>query len=423
MQRGVVGIVLAAGLGTRMKSSRAKVLHEVFGRSLVGRVVDNVKSLRPTGILVVVGYDRDKVIRSLSGRVKFVWQKKQLGTGHALRVSERVLKGFRGNLFIVPGDMPLLCAETLRRFMTSHSKHRLSLSVLSARMKDPAGYGRIVRDKAGCLIAIREELDATASERMIHEVNTGIYCVDAVLCFRLLRGIGAKNKKKEFYLTDLVDLAHRHGFRIEAFPLAGEEEALGINDRSGIMQAHRVIRMRVLSGLMKNGVTIVDPETTWIADGARVGRDTTIHPFTYIEHGVRIGKHCEIGPFSKIRSGSTIKDGSAIGSFVEVVRSSVGKRTRIKHLSYIGDAAIGDDVNVGAGTITANFDGKKKSKTTIGSRALIGSDTVLVAPVSVGKGARTGAGCVVTKKHNVRAGDTVVGVPARSIKNDRRRKR
>jgi bifunctional UDP-N-acetylglucosamine pyrophosphorylase/glucosamine-1-phosphate N-acetyltransferase len=285
-------------------------------------------------------------------------------------------------------------------------------------MVDPTGYGRILR-RGGRVIGIREELDASAQEKNIHEVNTGVYLFHPKALFSALKKIQPTNQKKEYYLTDTIRLIDEAGGEVQALPQAGPEESQGINSRADLAKALKMMNQKNIQRLQMEGVTIVSPEQTFIAPGVRIGKETVIYPWTYIEKGVRIGRKCQIGPFAKIRTGSLIEDEAVIGSFVEINRSKIGKGVLAKHLAYLGDAEVGAGTNIGAGTITANYDGRKKNKTRIGKKSFIGVDTVFIAPVTLGDEASTGAGAVLTRGTKVAKGEVVVGVPARSL---RRRK-
>ncbi|MEI7751698.1 MAG: NTP transferase domain-containing protein [Candidatus Omnitrophota bacterium] len=413
-------IVLAAGKGTRMCSELPKVLHPVFGKPVLGYVLEALAGAGIKNLFVVVGYKADEV-RSFSkpyGAIP-VLQREQKGTGHAVMMAQAALKNAQGPVLIWPGDMPLVKPETLENFLAAHKKSRAHVSVLSCDQEDPKGYGRIVRDE-GHFAAIREELDATPEERTIREVNTGIYLFDKKVLFESLGKVGRGNQKGEYYLTDTIEILRREGYCVEAFSLANAEEGQGINSQKDLATVTKKINEREIAKHQENGVTFMAPDQTFVAPGVKIGKGTTIYPWCFIKSGVEIGAHCEIGPFAKLRCGTVIGDGSVIGSFVEVNRSRLGKKVLAKHLIYLGDAVIGDGVNVGAGTITANFDGKKKHQTTIGKNVMIGSNTVFVAPVQIPDGAKTGAGSVVIPKTKIKKGDVVVGVPARPILKKKR---
>ena len=415
-------LVLAAGKGTRMRSSRPKVLHEIFGLPLLGYVLRRLSEIGVRRPKIVIGsgagevrsflkwFDRDQGIRT-----EAIVQRQQKGTGHAVMTAAEAFGGFQGDLLIWPGDMPLLRRSTLLQFMREHRASGAQASVLSALRVDPAGYGRILR-AGGRPYAIREELDATETERRIQEVNTGVYLFKAGRLFEALGKIRPANRKNEFYLTDTIEILSKENAGVEAFPLALADEGQGINSRRDLAMVTEKMKNREIQYHEERGVTFVAPHQTFVGPGVAMGQDTVIYPWCYIESGVKIGRGCEIGPFAKIRKGSTIGDKTVVGSFVEVTRSRLGKKVMAKHLTYLGDAVVGDETNVGAGTITANFDGRKKNRTHIGKKVLIGSNTVFVAPVTLGDRSRTGAGAVVTRGSRVRKGEVVVGIPARPLK-------
>ena len=421
MSRALQAVVLAAGRGTRMKTDVPKVLHPIFDRPLIDYSLDILRELGVKHPLVIAGWGREKVAMHLKGRAGIVVQSPQLGTGHAVQTAKKKLAGFRGQVLIWPADMILVRKETIRQFIRDHRESGSAVSILSSFMPDPTGYGRMVR-RGGRLTEIREELDASPEEKKIKEINTGIYLFHPRSLFQSLEKIKPTNKKKEYYLTDSVRHIREAGGRVEAFPIASSEEAQGINSQADLACAFRVLNQRTLQKLQAEGVTIISGETTFIAPDAVIGPGTVIHPCTYIEGKVRIGKKCQIGPFAKIRSGSVIEEGAVIGSFVEIVRSRIGKKVFAKHLSYLGDTVIGDETNVGAGTITANYDGKNKNRTRIGKKSFIGVGTVFIAPVRVGDRAKTGAGSVLTRGTHVKSGAVYVGVPARPLKSKTKKK-
>jgi bifunctional UDP-N-acetylglucosamine pyrophosphorylase/glucosamine-1-phosphate N-acetyltransferase len=419
-------IVLAAGKGTRMRSDCPKVLHEVLGRPLLDYVLSGLAELGVRKPKVVVGYGADQVrsfIKKRRGDLRIapavIYQPRQLGTGHAIMMAKRHLQDSKTDVLVWPGDMPLLKRSTLKQFIHEHRDSGSEASALSALRVDPAGYGRILR-AGGRFYAIREELDASWTERGIQEVNTGLYLFKASRLFEALRQIRPDNEKKEFYLTDVIEVLADKNCRMEAFPLASEGECQGINSRGDLARVIEIMKNREIQYHTERGVTFTAPEQTFVAPNVKIGRDTVIYPWCYVESGVKIGRGCHIGPFAKIRKGSVIGDHAVIGSFVEVTRSRIGKKVLAKHLAYLGDAVIGDETNVGAGTITANFDGKRKNPTRIGKKVLIGSNTVFVAPVTVGDLARTGAGAVVTRGSEIKKGEVVAGVPARPLRPKRK---
>ena len=416
--KGLQAILLAAGRGTRMKSDRPKVLHEIFNRPLLDYPLEIVRQLGIRRPIVVVGWGREMVSAFLQGKAACMVQDPQLGTGHAVQVTEGKLRFFRGDILIWPADMTLITKETLVRLVETHRQAKAQASILSSLVFDPKGYGRIMR-RAGQVVEIREDLDATPEEKRIQEVNTGVYLFKPSVLFEFLKKIQPANQKKEYYLTDIIRLIHEAGGRVQALPYALPTEAEGINSQADLTCVVKILNRRTVQKLQTHGVTLIAPEQTFIASNARIGRDTVIYPWTYIEGRVRIGKGCRIGPFAKIRSGSVIEDGAVIGSFVEINRSHIGRKVLAQHLAYLGDAVVGEGTNIGAGTITANYDGKRKNKTHVGRKAFIGVDTVFIAPVRVGHRAKTGAGAVLTRGTRVADGETFVGVPARVLKKKR----
>ena len=409
----MAAIILAAGRGERMNSDLAKVAHEAAGQTLVSHVIDAVHEAGVDRMGVVVS-DLNSPIRSFLNGAEMVLQKQRLGTGHALLQARRRFGGWKGPLLVLPADAPCVRVETLTEMIHRHRMSGASATVLTADLEDPTGYGRILR-RGEEIIGIREHLDASESEREITEVNSGIYIFDAPTLFNQLSAVRRNARKQEFYLTDVIEKLRQSGEKVRAYRVSDSREIVGVNTRRDLAKAHQILSERELERHSKAGVTILDPSKTYIAKGVRIGRDTVIHPFSWIDRGVVIGARCEIGPFAKIRSGSRIGNETVIGSFVELVRSKVGDKTFVKHLSYLGDAEVGKQVNIGAGTITANFDGRRKHKTTIRDGAQLGCDTILVAPVTIGRGAKTGAGAVVCAERFVPAGKTVVGIPARVL--------
>jgi bifunctional UDP-N-acetylglucosamine pyrophosphorylase/glucosamine-1-phosphate N-acetyltransferase len=415
----IQAIVLAAGRGTRMHSERPKVLHEIFNRPLLDYPLEALRALGIRKPLVVVGWGREEILKHLNGHATPVVQSPQLGTGHAVQVTRRKVGRFGGDLLIWPADMTLVRKETIATLLKAHRTSGAWATILSSFLVDPTGYGRIVR-RGGRAVDIREELDASPAEKRIHEVNTGVYLFKREPLFRALEKIKPTNQKKEYYLTDTIRLIDEAGGRVEALPYASPEEALGINSQADLAQAVKALNQHEIRKHQMQGVTIVSPEQTFIAPDVRIGPETVIHPWTYIERGVKIGKKVSVGPFAKIRSGSVIEDEAVIGSFVEIVRSRIGKKVYAKHLAYLGDAVIGEGANIGAGVITANFDGKRKNRTRIGKKAFIGVDTLFVAPVEVGDQAKTGAGAVLTRGTKVKRGEVFVGIPAKLLKRKRK---
>ena len=409
-------IILAAGKGTRFKSETPKVLHHLAGKPVVHYVLDVAEAAGSLRTYVVVGHQADMVRKAVAHRADVVVQKEQLGTAHAVRCCASHFKGFAGDVLVMCGDTPLLDKQVIRKFLARHRKSGNVCTVLTALLDDPSGYGRIIRDAKGAFIAIREHKDCSAEEIRVREINTGVYCFDAASLFGSIHAIKANAKKKEFYLTDAIELFLKRGGRVGAFVTDDGTTNLGLNTRVELALAEKIRRDKVLKGLMDSGVTIVDPVTTYIEDDVTIGQDTVIHPCTYIHTGVRIGRHCSVGPFARLRSGTKLGDHVTIGNFSELSRSVLADHVTMKHLGFLGDAVVSPGANIGAGTVTANYDGKNKNKTKIGRKAFIGCDTVLVAPVEVGDGAMTGAGSVVLPGRNIPAGMVGVGIPARVIK-------
>lgn len=411
----VKAVVLAAGKGVRMKSDRAKVLHEILGRAVVEYVLANLRQAGVEDIVVVVGHQADEV-KALAKGCRFALQAEQKGTGHALAAAEEALRGFAGDLLVVPGDAPLVGAATLQRMVEEHRAAARDATVLSACLDDPTGYGRILRDgPGGKFIRIIEEKDASPEQRNIPESNSGAYVFKAPGVFTALRELRPDNRQGELYVTDVLGMLAGRRKGVDSCRSLNPTEIYGINTRRDLVAATNFLRWKILEGHMDGGVTVVDPSTTYIEGDVTIGTDTVVHPFSVIRRGVVIGKHCEVGPFTHLRPGTVLEDHSEIGNYVEVKKSRVGRRSKAKHLTYLGDATLGADVNIGAGTITANYDGVRKHETVIEDGAQTGSNTVLVAPVRLGRGAKTGAGAVV-RPGEVAAGAVVVGVPARPLK-------
>ncbi len=412
MPRSVHVVILAAGEGKRMKCPVPKVLIDLLGRPLVGHVVDAARALGPRRVVVVGGRHLPAMRAALAGepRLGFVRQAEPRGTAHAVKQALRLLPAGRSDVAILNGDGPLIRGSSLQAALDRHRASGADVTVVSARAGDPAGLGRIVRDSAGRFVRIVEEKDASASECEIREINSGQYFVRVEALRRLLPRIGRDNAQGEYYLTDIVALA---GAAVSAYELPDPDEARGINRPRELREVRRILRERILEDLEEAGVVIVDPDLTCVETGVSVGEGTVIHPFVVIRRGVTIAARSAVGPFAHLRAGTVLGEDARIGSFVETKAARIGRGSRAPHLAYLGDARVGEEVNVGAGTITANFDGRAKHETRIEDGALLGAGTILVAPVKVGRGARTGAGAVVTRGRNVPPGTTVVGVPAR----------
>jgi len=410
----VKAVVLAAGKGVRMKSERPKVLHEILGRPVLDFVLRNLRLAGVQDIVVVVGHRADQV-RAAAPGCRTAEQKIQKGTGHAVLAAEPELKGFQGDLVVVAGDAPLIGPDTLRRLLEDHRANGRAATFLSACLDDPTGYGRVVRDpSSGKFQRFVEEADATPEQKNIPESNSGTYVFSCPAIFEALREIKPDNAKGELYLTDALGVLVAKGRPVDAVRSLQPAEIYGINSRRDLVAATNFIRWKILEYHMDNGVTVVDPSTTFVEEDVTIGQDTVIQPFTVIRRGVVIGKDCSVGPFTQLQPGTVLEDDAHVGNFVEVKKSRLGSGTKAKHLSYLGDATIGRKVNIGAGTITANYDGVNKHPTVIEDGVHIGSNSVLVAPVRIGKGAKTGAGAVVVRGE-VPAGAVMVGVPARAL--------
>ncbi len=398
-----------------MHSDIPKVLHPVCGKPMMQYVVDVARKLRSLKIYVILGFKNEVVREALGRDLQVVIQKKLLGTADAIRSAAPFFRTYRGDVLILSGDTPLLTQETVRQVVQKHRSSSAECTFLTATVLQPQGYGRVIRDGRGKVVAIREEKDSTPREKEINEINVGVYCFYSKRLFALLKAIKLNPKKKEFYLTDIIALLVQKKATIETVETKDFQEGLGINTRKDLSFAESVIRKKNLWDFMLQGVTIIDPQTTYIDADVKIGRDTVIRPLTVIEKNVHIGGHCSIGPFCRLRPGTRIADGVEIGNFTEVSRTQISKGSLMKHFGFLGDARIGTKVNIGAGTVTANYDGKNKNITVISDEAFIGSDSILVAPVKVGKKAATGAGSVVTSGHNVPDGKVAVGLPARII--------
>ncbi len=412
-------VILAAGLGKRMRSARPKVLHPLCGRSMLEWVIDQAVALQPQRILVVVGHGAAEVEASLEkhparASMQFVRQEPQLGTGHALQCCLPALGKDPGRTVVLYGDMPLLRAQSLRELVaTQATKAAGGMSLLTAIFDAPRGFGRIVRDPQSCaVVRIVEEKDCNADERDIDEVNLGVYCFDGPALVAALPRLSNDNAQKEYYLTDVLALFRAQQRAVEAIEIEDASEGLGVNTLAQLAEARAELQWRILEQHLDAGVYIEDPASTFVDHGVEIGAGTRLLPCTVIRAGVRIGAGCEVGPFTQLRAGTVLEDGAEVGNFTECKASTIGAHTKAKHLAYIGDAVLGAHVNIGAGTIFANYDGKAKHKCQVGDRAFIGSGTVVVAPNEIGAGATTGAGAVVTRSSGVGPGEVWIGVPA-----------
>ena len=434
-------VILAAGKGTRMKSASPKVLHRVAGKPMVDYTLRAAQTLTPRTTTVVVGHQKELLRQGLSRHphLSYVTQEPQLGTGHALLQTASVLERERGFVLLLSGDVPLLKSHTLDALVRKHTESRSALTVLTAVVEQPYGYGRIVRVK-GRISRIVEERDASPAQRKVREINSGVYVFSLGPLFESLRGLATGNAQGEYYLTDLVSTYRRRRLGVETVIVDDPNEIRGINSRSELAEASRIVRQKKNEELMAAGVTLEDPATTYVDDDVVVGADTVIHPGVHLEGKTQIGKACEIhagvrivnsvlddrvtvqnfcvinggrlatgvtvGPFVHIRPDTELRDSVHIGNFVELKKAVVGKGTKAGHHSYLGDAVIGENVNIGAGTITCNYDGTRKHQTTIEDGVFVGSDSQLVAPVTIGKGAYVGSGATI--RDNVPAGALAV---------------
>lgn len=419
MRKDLAIIVLAAGKGKRMKSSLPKVLHKLAGRPLLGYVLDIAKSLKPQHKICVLGHEFRPVrdfVRQEAGAFKIAVQKRLLGSADAVKQAKSMLRNFKGTVLVIYGDNPLLKPQTVKSLLAQHYRLNVNATLLSATLTDPAGFGRIIRDATGNIARIVEESEANEYEKEIKEINTGAACFNNKMLFKALDKVKLNARKKEFFLTDVIQIFYKMNARVASLRLDDLAQASGINTPADLSRAERLIQQRLQEALMNKGVKIVDPENTYICWDTRIQKESVILPFTVIENNVRIGRTCRIGPFCHLREGVVVADKSVVGNFAELVRTQIGKATKSAHFCYLGDSRIGKNVNIGAGTVTANFNGKKKSVTIIKDGSFIGSNTTLIAPLSVGKGAVTGAGSVITKNRNVPDGAIVAGVPARILK-------
>jgi len=450
-------LILAAGLGTRMRSNLAKVLHQVDGRPLINHVCRTAAALAPVKIYVVIGHQGEDVKKAVLSelaeeQVVFVEQKEQLGTGDAVNAARAHLEDHDSTLLVLSGDVPMIRPETLAGLLQLHNTHRgkgAACTVLTVKLKDPTGYGRIVRDSGGMFESIVEQKDANEQEKAISEINAGIYCFDTQKLFASLKQVSNTNAQGEYYLTDVPHLFREAGDDVAILHHHDANEIEGVNNREQLADLERLVHRRTILRLMLDyGVSFVDPKSSYVSEQTKIGRDTVIYPNVLIEGeteigdgctirsgtritnakigvGVEILDHCVIvnseiangctvGPFAHLRGNARMEEGSKVGNFVELKKTKLGRGSKASHLSYLGDATIGEKTNIGAGTITCNYDGKNKHETHIGNNVKIGSDTMLVAPVTVGDGAMTGAGSVVTK--DIPPNTLVVGAPARAVK-------
>ena len=399
----IKSIILAAGKGTRMKSDTPKVLHTIFDKTLVGYVIDAVNN---TGLadenFVIVGHQAERVeeyINKNYDNAKCILQSPQLGTGHAVSMALPYLKDFDGEVIILCGDTPLITSETIKEFVEAHRNLKSDITVMSAIFENPTNYGRIIRNSNNTLNSIVEEKDATLEQKAVKEINAGIYCLNWAKIKPAFSQLKTNNAQGEYYLTDIIKWGNEQNLSVNAYTLKDNEEIYGINSKSNLAEATKFLNRKIVNKHLANGVQIIDPSTTWISPETEIEADTIIYPSTYIEGKNKIGKHCKIGPFAHLRGDVVLEDYVKVGNFVEVKKTTMRSHTNACHLTYLGDSEIGCNVNIGAGTITAIYKPltKVKSKTIIGDNVKIGSNSVLVAPVTIEEGANVGALSVITK--------------------------
>ncbi|WP_182201617.1 bifunctional UDP-N-acetylglucosamine diphosphorylase/glucosamine-1-phosphate N-acetyltransferase GlmU [Paraliobacillus salinarum] len=423
-------IVLAAGQGTRMKSKKYKVLHPVLGRPMVQHVIDQLQALQLKKVMTIVGHGAEQVKQQLGESSEFVLQEEQLGTGHAVKQAAPMIGNEQGVTLVVCGDTPLLTADTLAALFDQHVQSQAKATVLTTTITDPTGYGRVIRDDDGNVAKIVEHKDATSDQLLVNEINTGTYCFDNELLFDALNKVSNDNAQGEYYLPDVIEILKQANETIAAYQTTDPDETIGVNDRVALAKAEKVMKNRINLEHMRNGVSIIDPDNTYIGPSVRIEQDVVVEPGciingeTIIRTGSIIGPHTEInncvigentiikqsvaadsdignnvniGPYAHIRPEATIGDEVKIGNFVEVKKANIENKSKVSHLSYIGDAEIGKNVNVGCGTITVNYDGEKKYLTKIEDDAFIGCNANLIAPVTIGKGALVAAGSTINK--------------------------
>lgn len=451
MQGNIAAIIMAAGKGTRMKSEKAKVLHEILGKPMLFYVLDALSAVNSHTNIIVIGHAgetvKDAVTKKCEGYM-FAEQTEQRGTGHAVQTGFACLKNYEGPVLILSGDMPLIDADILNSIIKTHHKDKNALTILTAKSEAHRDFGRIIRFANGSVEKITEAKDCTPEEYAITEINLGAYCAEASFLREFLPKLKPNNAQGELYLTDLVGLGNENGHRIGAVVTENIESALGVNNRADLAEAAACMQKRIVRNHHMQGVTIPQPANVWIEPDVKIGRDTVILPGTMLSGKTEIGENCvigpntrmtdsiagsnvniaysvlleaktgsniNIGPFAYLRPNSVIDDNAKVGDFVEIKNSHICQGTKVPHLTYVGDSDVGPKTNIGCGTITCNYDGVHKHRTTIGANCFIGSNTSLVAPVTVGDGAKTGAGAVITK--DVPAGAVVVGVPAKELKH------
>ncbi|EOB3407121.1 bifunctional UDP-N-acetylglucosamine diphosphorylase/glucosamine-1-phosphate N-acetyltransferase GlmU [Enterococcus hirae] len=423
-------IILAAGKGTRMKSKLYKVLHPVSGQPMVEHIINRVSETNPDQIITIVGHGAEQVKAQLGERSEYALQAEQLGTGHAVLQAASFLQGKEGTTLVISGDTPLLTTETLNNLFEYHQGKNASATILTAQAEDPTGYGRIIRDHIGIVEKIVEQKDTTPEEALIQEINTGTYCFDNQALFEALNKVGTDNAQGEYYLTDIIEILKDAGKTVAAYQTEDFDESMGVNDRIALAKANELMRQRINKMHMVNGVSFVDPATTYIDAGVEIGSDTVIEAdvqlqgktvigsdcvigahsrivdsviedHVVVEHSVieksLVKSHADVGPFAHLRPKAEIGEGVHIGNFVEVKNAEIGKNTKVGHLTYVGDATLGEEINVGCGVVFVNYDGKNKHRTTIGDHSFIGSNANIIAPVEIAKNTSVAAGSTITE--------------------------
>lgn len=397
MENDIMAIVMAAGKGTRMKSKKSKLVQKIYGKEVVKRAVENAEKAGVKNIVAVVGYMKEEVMAVLGSNVQYAVQEEMLGTGHAVMQAAKYLEGKKGKVLVLNGDVPILRPETLNRLLNKSIENKECATLLTAIYDNPKGYGRIVRDEGGNIEAIVEEKDTNDEQKAIKEINAGIYCFDIEALLEALKEIKPNNAQGEYYITDVIAIMNAKGLKTGAVIVEDNTEILGVNDRIQLEMLTKVLQMRINTEHMKNGVTIEDINTTYIYDDVEIGMDTVIHPNTTIKSDVMIGEDCEIGPNAYIREGCKLANKVKIGNFVEIKKTTVGEGSKVPHFIYLGDCEVGENCNIGCGTITCNYDGLHKSKTIIGDHSFIGSNSNLVAPVTIGNETFIAAGSTITE--------------------------
>ncbi|EOS8034512.1 bifunctional UDP-N-acetylglucosamine diphosphorylase/glucosamine-1-phosphate N-acetyltransferase GlmU [Enterococcus hirae] len=423
-------IILAAGKGTRMKSKLYKVLHPVSGQPMVEHIINRVSETNPDQIITIVGHGAEQVKAQLGERSEYALQAEQLGTGHAVLQAASFLQGKEGTTLVISGDTPLLTTETLNNLFEYHQGKNASATILTAQAEDPTGYGRIIRDHIGIVEKIVEQKDTTPEEALVQEINTGTYCFDNQALFEALNKVGTDNAQGEYYLTDIIEILKDAGKTVAAYQTEDFDESMGVNDRIALAKANELMRQRINKMHMVNGVSFVDPATTYIDARVEIGSDTVIEAgvqlqgktvigsdcvigahsrivdsviedHVVVEHSVieksLVKSHADVGPFAHLRPKAEIGEGVHIGNFVEVKNAEIGKNTKVGHLTYVGDATLGEEINVGCGVVFVNYDGKNKHRTTIGDHSFIGSNANIIAPVEIAKNTSVAAGSTITE--------------------------